>query len=95
MSSNPPHRSSDAPGKAFEGNEYRLTIQALRTYEHLNRRQLSRITKLEISALCRVLFNLVHKRNYVRVAFTGKCAITKKWVYYYTLCKQEGRADGK
>jgi hypothetical protein len=95
MSSNPPHQSSNAPGKAFKVNEYRLTIQALTTYQHLNRRQLSRITKLEIPTLCRVLFDLVHKKNLVRIAFTGKCPITKKWVYYYTLSKQEGSSDGK
>lgn len=95
MSSIPPNRKSGEPGKAPKDNEYKLIIQALTSYRHLNRRQISRIIKLEIPALCRALFNLVHKRNYVKVAFTGRCPITRRWVYYYTLSKQKGQVDGK
>jgi hypothetical protein len=95
MSSNSPQYNLSVPGKAIKVNEYKVSIQALTKYQHLNRRQLSRIANLEISALCRVLFNLVDKRSYVKVAFTGKCPITKRWVYYYTLSKQEGQSDGK
>jgi hypothetical protein len=91
---NSPSTNSNTPGKAPKINEYKLTIQTLREYRHLNRRQISRITHLEIATLCRTLFNLV-KRNYVKVAFRGKCPITGKWVYYYTLSKQEGLSDGK
>jgi len=94
MSSNPPKNTSGAPGKASKSNENSKTLKALSEYKWLNRRQLSRVTHLEIPTLCRTLTNLVRRKS-VKVAFKGKCPITGKWVYYYSLASEKGLSNGK
>jgi hypothetical protein len=94
MSSNPPFNNLGAPGKALKATDYQRTIKALTAYKYLNRREISKITNLEIPMLCKTLFNFVKRRS-VRVAFRGKCPATGKWVYYYSLTNQEGQLDGK
>jgi hypothetical protein len=95
MSSNPPYKNFSAPGKAPKLNEYQRTIKALTSHKSLNRRQLAMITGLEVPTLCRLLFNLVHKRFVLKIASISPCPMTGKRVYFYTLRHRKGLRDGK
>lgn len=56
----------------------------------LTRRQLKRLSGLEITALCRCLRDL-QDENLIEVAKIDKCHVTKRMVQYYQcLSKEEG-----
>jgi predicted HTH transcriptional regulator len=57
-------------------------LQCIRAHGPLTRRELSLITKIEISALCRNIANLIQEGK-VRVAFEGPCPITSRRSKHY------------
>jgi len=75
-------------------NEYRLVLKELASYPALTRRQLNIITKIEIATLCRCLFELVHDRKTVVVAYTARCIYTGKRVYHYALASKVQKEGG-
>lgn len=75
-------------------DEYRRVLKELAAYPALTRRQLSRITSIEIATLCRCLFELVHKRKTVVVAYTARCIYTGKRVYHYALASKTQKEGG-
>jgi hypothetical protein len=75
-------------------NEYRHVLKELASYPALTRRQLSIITKIEIATLCRCLFELVHDRKTVVVAYTARCIYTGKRVYHYALASKIQKEGG-
>ena len=81
-------------GRQNKANENKLIIIALLGTRHpLTRRELSERTGIEISCLCRALFNMVYKRKTVFIAKYGKCKSTKKTVMHFSLFK--GGKHGK
>ncbi len=75
-------------------NEYRRVLKELASYPALTRRQLSIITKIEIATLCRCLFELVHDRKTVVIAYTARCIYTGKRVYHYALASKVQKEGG-
>jgi predicted transcriptional regulator len=64
--------------------EDRLIIKALLKYKRpLSRRFLSEVLLIEISVLCRLLWNLQHKRKLITVSKIARCPKTGKRVYHY------------
>ena len=77
-----------------EDKENRLIFKALHKYKQpLTRRFLSEITTLEISVLCRALWDLQHKRKLITVSKIARCPKTGKLVFHYYFAKTGGH-DG-
>lgn len=73
------------PGKAPKGNEYLITKQALIKHQPLTRRQLSKLTGLEISSLCRILYHLTYQFKVIKVAFYKRCEYTGMRVMHFAM----------
>jgi len=93
--SKPPKYRILAPWKAFKCKDFRLTIKVLARHQPLTRRQLSSMTNLEISSLCRILFNLTNLHGTTKVAFIAKCNITGRPVNHYVLRNWKGKTYGR
>jgi len=74
-----------------EDKENRKIFKALLKYKRpLTRRFLSEVLLIEISVLCRLLWNLQHKRKLITVSKIARCPKTGKLVFHYYFVKTGG-----
>jgi len=74
-----------------------LVFRALYHYQRaLSRRELSEITHLEISTLCRILNNETVKSRTLKISFIKPCKTTGRNVCHYNIIDAvEGLKNGK
>lgn len=65
--------------------ETKAIILALSSNESLNRRQISKITGIEIPSLCRALGELVYKYRVLIINNRARCPITQKMVMVFSI----------
>ena len=77
-------------------NEKSLVFRALYHYQRaLTRRELSEITHLEISTLCRILFNQTYKSRTLKITYIKPYKTTGRNVYHYNIIDAvEGLRNG-
>lgn len=74
------NRSGQRKGETVE------VFRALRAIQPCTRRMLNRETGIELTNLCRVLFDIVNTQDpLAKIAFVRKCPITNKKVSWYSL----------
>lgn len=77
---------------ANEDKENRLIFKALQKHKQpLTRRFISEVTGLELSTLCRALYNLTYKYKSLKVAKIARCPKIGKQVYHYYFAKTGGQ----
>lgn len=51
----------------------------------LTRREISNVTEMEISVLCRVLYHMVHSKKQLQISHYAKCKSTDRKVMHFSL----------
>ena len=78
--------------------EMQIVYKALQQHQPCTRRELHQVTKLEISSLCRCLYDLQKpkppKNPVIEVAFKANCKTTGKLVQYYKIIEEGGTGEG-
>ena len=87
--------NSDNRYRQFKDTETRKIYQALAEVKQpKTRRELSKLTGLEISSLCRALWNLIHYPRTIKISHYAPCKTTGKRVMHFYF-NREGAQDGK